>query len=53
MIEKEIKSETNEDSKNKVVCFVSKKMVDIKETVEVDYKGQKVRVHKKYLNQSN
>ena len=35
----------------KVLCFVSKKVVDVSETVELVFNGVHVRVHRRYLPQ--
>jgi len=43
-----IKREEADIPKGKVRCFISKQIVDESETVEIDFNGVRVRVHKKY-----
>jgi hypothetical protein len=48
----ETAEETEEEKKSsqKIMCFVSKKMVPLNETVEIEYApGKKVRVLPKYV----
>ena len=40
---------TNRHSGETIECFVSKRKVPIEETVEIEYKGKKVRVHRSYV----
>ncbi|MBI5490922.1 MAG: hypothetical protein HY905_26555 [Deltaproteobacteria bacterium] len=37
----------------KVQCFISKQVVDLAETVELDFHGVRVRIHRRYVGPSS
>lgn len=45
--------EAGEKKSEKIMCFVSKKMVPMEDTVEIEYQGhKKVRVLPKYIKEN-